>query len=185
MSAFSSQIDRTESPEKSPDNSHLISQMNLLPDISRKDIKSVTVAHSEENSPNKGGRHSTYSASPIQHKRSSIGGGIELKRISFLNHGSNPFVGEGSDGSKTNVHKNYEDFFTRNALIEEESAERFKTQEDEVKVPSLNSDISNEEDFNQVLQRVESMSLKKQTIIFDKLAKIMSAKRVKTDVPSV
>ncbi len=180
-------MDRTESPDKSPDNSHLISQINLLPDISRKDIKAVTVTHSEENSPVKGGRHSTYSASPSQYKRSSIGGGLDLKRISFLAPGSNPFVGENTDGSgsKTNVHKNYEDFFTRNALIEEESAERFKTQEDEVKVPSSNSVLSNEEDFNHVLQKVESMSLKKQVIIFDKLAKIMSEKRIKTDVPSI
>ena len=182
MSAFSGPTERVESPE----NSHYISQMNNPGgDNSYRNpgVKSVTIAQSgdQSESPIRGGRHSTISTSP--YKRSSIAGGLEPRRISFLNQGSNPFIQDNSDGSKTNVHKNYDDFFSKNALIVEET-ERYRTQEDEVKVPSA-SDISNEDDFNQVVERVELMSFKKQTIIFNKLAKIMSEKNVKTDVPSI
>jgi len=178
LSAFSA-TDRNESP----DSSNYISQMNTG---ERNEVKSVTIAQSGEQSesPNRNGRHSTLSASPYQ--RPSIAGGLEPRRISFLNHGSNPFIADNSEGSKepsggskTNVHKNYDDFFTRNALIEEET-DRYRTQEDEVKIPS-GSDLSNEDDFNEVVEKVEGMSFKKQTIIFEKLAQIMSSKQIKTD----
>ena len=125
-------------------------------------------------------------SSPGGHRSSTFSGSSPSRRmqprISFFAQESNPFVEEISNGEKTNIHKNYEDFFAKNIEIAEEAEQTGQTERgergegiDEVK-ESRNSQISSMGDFDEVLQRVQGLSAKKQVLMMEKLSQLVKAK---------
>jgi len=127
-----------------------------------------------DSSPGHQGRSSIYTGSPERRQQ---------PRISFFAQGSNPFVEEDTpDGAKTNIHKNYQDFFAKNTLIAEENEHIGATEQGEgdggeegqdQEQNSRHSRLSSTGEFDSLLERMQGLSVKKQTLMMEKLSEMI------------
>ena len=91
----------------------------------------------------------------------------EPRRISFLGLETNPFRNqEQPDGSKSNVQRNYDDFFSKQEIILEETPRDVTSRKLDKSVDSAMSDAEN---FNQLVETIEGLSKKKQNYILKRM----------------
>jgi len=129
------------------------------------------------------GHLSSSSFSPARHKGLSF---IEPRRISFLNPGSHPFVNNEKDGAKTStIHRNYDDFFTANAVVAEEMGtnpthptEENDRNNEQADQESQSSQSSTNLDFDDLLKRIDGLTSDQHDIIIERLLKKREAKKL-------
>jgi len=132
--------------------------------------------HSEKGSDGSPARKSHYSSSsfsPSKHKNLNF---VEPRRISFLNPGSHPFAENSNDGSKTStIHRNYDDFFSANAPVAEESGRNATEENDQnneqADQESVSSQSSSNLDFDELLKKIDELTPAQHEIIIQRLLK--------------
>jgi len=91
------------------------------------------------------------------------------RRISFMSSDSNPFVNESPDGGRTNLHKNYEDLFSKNAITEESPRKGTEQAEQEFRSPLK---LLDSERFDYLIGEIDKLSKDNQDIVLQKLLKM-------------
>ena len=82
---------------------------------------------------------------------------------------SNPFVNESPDGGRTNLHKNYEDLFSKNAITEESPRKGTEQAEQEFRSPLK---LLDSERFDYLIGEIDKLSKDNQDIVLQKLLKM-------------
>jgi len=118
-------------------------------------------------------KYSSSSFSPAKHKNLRF---VEPRRISFYSPGSHPFVENFNDGSKTStIHINYDDFFSANATVAEESGRNATEENDQnneqADQESVSSQSSSNLDFDELLKKIDELTSEQHEIIIQRLLK--------------